>query len=441
MTEALKLNHALSSSEHQRPAPKSGVLRRIGMGLLMLVVVVVAVMSTLPILLLFFFTSVPAWIAAVLLLIDIGIVIALFRSSRTPLILLGATATWVLVAVLGVFLSQQFASTPPINDAAGNVIPGSIATLETVELNGSQQWITIRAYSPDLPVLLFLAGGPGGSELVMTRRYLGELEKHFTVVNWDQPGAGKSYNAVPLDALTPERYVSDAYELTLYLRERFHQEKIYVFGESWGSILGVWLVQEHPELFHAFISSGQMVDTVQNDSMGHDLALEFLTEQGRLDDAAQLRRNGSPPYDTGELIGKFQADSNVLNAYMNSHAHGEGLNANLLLDSLAGKEYGLMDKVNWLLGLAQTFPTVYPQIYDLDFRTQATHLEVPAYFIKGRWDVNAINALLEEYFTILEAPHKELIWFEDSAHTPMWDEPAHFVDVMINTVLAQTQPK
>jgi len=62
------------------------------------------------------------------------------------------------------------------------------------------------------------------------------------------------------------------------------------------------------------------------------------------------------------------------------------------------------------------------------------------YFIRGRWDVNSINALAEEYFAILEAPHKELIWFEDSAHTPMWDEPAHFVDVTVNTVLAQTQP-
>ena len=157
-----------------------------------------------------------------------------------------------------------------------------------------------------------------------------------------------------------------------------------------------------------------------------------------MDDVEALRRNGPPPYASAELIGKFSAINNALNGYMNAHAHGEGVNHNLLLNSLAAPEYGLLDKVNWLLGLMDTFTTVYPQIYDLDFRTQATQLDVPVYFVKGRWDVNAMNSLVEEYFDLLDAPHKELIWFEDSAHTPLWDEPKHFVDVMVNTVLAQT---
>ena len=145
------------------------------------------------------------------------------------------------------------------------------------------------------PVLLFLAGGPGGSELVMTRRYLGELENHFTIVNWDQPGTGKSYHAVDISSLTSESYVADAYELTLYLRERFHQPKIYILGKSWGSILGIWLAQQHPELFHAVISTGQMVDAVETDRLGYEFAIELRTEQGRLDDVEALRRNGPPP--------------------------------------------------------------------------------------------------------------------------------------------------
>lgn len=416
------------------PARRIGLLRRTGRFLLMIVLLLVSLVSTIPIILLFFITSVPLVIALGLVILDAAIVVALLRLERTLLLATSAAAGLVIVSVVAIYASQVFAATPPIS------APGSIAMLEQVELNGSQQWVTIRGQSVNNPVLLFLAGGPGGSELVMTRKYLGDLEEHFVVVNWDQPGTGKSYNAVPIDTLTPERYISDAHELTLYLRDRFYQEKIYVLGESWGSILGILLVQQYPELFHGFISTGQMVNPVENDIMMYEFAIALLTEQGRLDDVERLRQNGEPPYYSHELIGKFSAMNDVLNGYMHTHAHGEGVNHNLLFDSLQGQEYGLLDKVNWVRGLMDTFTTVYPQLYGVDFRMQAARLDVPVYFIVGRWDVNAMTPLAEAYFNILEAPHKKLIWFEDSAHTPLWDEPAHFVDVMVNTVLAQTQP-
>ncbi len=434
------LNSSTFTGEKTPTTRRRGLIYRIGLGLLIVLTVLVALISALPIAPIFFVTAVPVWIAAVLVLADLGILFTLLRVERTLFVLAGAAAGWVVVSVLAVLLSQQFASTPPIADENGRIISGSIATLETIELNGSQQWITIRGNNVNNPVLLFLAGGPGGSELVMTRRYLGALEEHFVIVNWDQPGTGKSYNAVPFDSLTPERYVADAYALTLNLRERFHQDKIYVFGESWGSIIGMLLMEQHPELYHALVTTGQMVDPVENDTLGYELAIDLLTEQGRSDDVEQLRRNGAPPYRSDELIGKFGAINNVLNDYMESHAHGEGSGHNLMLDSLAAQEYGLLDKVYWLLGLARTFTTVYPQLDNLDLRTEVPRVEVPLYFIKGRWDVNAVNSLAEEYFAILEAPHKEWIWFEDSAHTPSWDEPNHFVEVMVNTVLAQTLP-
>src|SRR5690606_13815665 len=151
-------------------------------------------------------------------------------------------------------------------------------------------------------------------------------------------------------------------------------------------------------------------DPVETDIRMYEFAIELLSEQGRLDEVAQLRKNGRPPYEGSELIGKFGEMNDILNSYMHAHAHGEGTNHNLLFDSLRAQEYGLLDKVNWLRGLINTFPAVYPQLYGTDLRTQATQLEVPAYFIKGRWDVNADNGLLEEYFALLEAPHKELIW-------------------------------
>jgi pimeloyl-ACP methyl ester carboxylesterase len=424
------------ASHHNRSLP-----RRLGMGLLTLTTIIVALISALLVVLLFFITAVPPLVAAALVLIDVGIVVALVRLGRTPLTLFGAVLGMLAVAAVAVIVSQQFATTPPITDADGNVVPGSIATLEAVELGGTEQWITIRGHSTDKPVLLFLAGGPGGSELVMTRRYLSDLEQHFVVVNWDQPGTGKSYGAADIATLTPEQFVTDAHELTLYLRERFDQEKIYVLGESWGSILGIWLVQEHPDLFHAFISTGQMVDPVENDTIGYEFAIDRLTDQGRTDEAAQLRRNGPPPYTRDEVLGKFLAINGVLNSYMEAHAHGEGTGHNLMFDSLGAPEYGLLDKVNWIRGLVGVFTNVYPQLNDVDLRTQASELDVPVYIIKGRWDVNAVNSLTEEYFALLDAPHKELIWFEDSAHTPLWDAPERFTEELVTNVLADTYPQ
>lgn len=434
-THTLESRRTESASQRQKTSP---VVRRIAGGLLAILIALAALISAVPVILLFFVTSVPVLVAAGLFLIDLGIIAALFWLGRTPLTMIGAVAGWVAIAVLAVFLSQHFASTPPITDGNGSVIPGSIATLESVELNGSTQWMTIRGHSENLPVLLFLSGGPGGSELAMTRRYLAELEAHFIIVNWDQPGVGKSYNAVSRDQLTPERFIEDGHALTLYLRERFDEEKIYLFGESWGSILGVWLTNQYPDLYHALVTTGQMVAPVENDIEMYEFALERAAEQGRTDLVETLRDNGPPPYTRSELLGKFQAMNAIVNDYMEAHAHGEGTGHNLAFDSMGAPEYGLVDKVYWGLSLLNTFPHVYAQLNDVDLRVQAPTLDVPVYFVKGRWDINASNALAEEYFALLNAPHKEWFWFEDSAHTPSWDEPSHFIDVMVNTVLAQT---
>lgn len=339
-----------------------------------------------------------------------------------------------LLGAVVILASQWFVSTPRITGA------NAISSLEPVELNGSTQWLSIRGKDINNPVLLFLAGGPGGSELAMTRKYLGGLEDHFVIVNWDQPGAGKSYNAVPIGHLTPQRYVEDGLALTQYLRVRFQQEKIYLLGESWGSILGVWLAQQRPEWYHALVTSGQMVNTTENDRIGYDLAIEYLEKSNRKGEADRLRRNGAPPYIGVGMARRYMAYMNVQNESMASNAGGEGVEHNLLLDSMRAPEYSLLDKVNWLRGLAGVYAQVYPQLALLNLVEQAPGLDLPVYFIKGRWDVNAVNELTQFYFDRLEAPRKELIWFEDAAHTPLWDEPNHFVDVMVNTVLAQTSP-
>jgi hypothetical protein len=207
------------------------------------------------------------WVGLVGLLV---LATARFQSRR---IFFAAMLDFLLLSVTTVAVSQASAYTPPIVDAQGTPIPKSIATLEKVTLNGSDQWISIRGKSIDKPVLLFLAGGPGGSQLATARHALRGLEDHFVVVNWEQPGAGKSFDAVARSTLTPERYIEDGHALVVYLKQRFNQPKVYVVGESWGSALGILLVQRYPELFHAFVGTGQMVAFTATNRMDYEFAL------------------------------------------------------------------------------------------------------------------------------------------------------------------------
>jgi pimeloyl-ACP methyl ester carboxylesterase len=346
-----------------------------------------------------------------------------------------AIAVVALLVVLGgvAIGSQAHAATPAITGANGQPVPGSIATMEQVTLNGSHQWITIRGKNAHNPVLLFLMGGPGAGGFP-DQGFLAPLEDHFVVVNWDQPGSGKSYGAVRAKALTPERYVADAHALTLRLRARFHQDKIYVLGSSWGSILGILLVQRYPELFAAYIGHGQMVNTTENDILGYQFALTYATEHRDTATVDTLRRNGPPPYTGEQMIWKYAAYMSVLQEAMGQPSLTVGVP---LLPQLA-PEYGLVDRVNYVRGFFETFATVYPQLRDLDFSQTATKLDVPVYLLVGRADVNAMASLAERYYTVSQAPHKELIWFK-SGHSMTDADTDQFVDVMVNHVLAQTQ--
>lgn len=383
------------------------------------------------------------WPVAVLLLALWLVFVALLvggARAHSRRWLLAAVAGLLVLSPLAVIASQLSAYTPTIVDAHGQPVPGSIATLERVELNGSRQWISIRAKRADAPVLLFLAGGPGGSQLATARHNLHGLEDHFVVVNWEQPGAGKSYNAVDRATLTPERYVEDGHALVQYLRARFAEDKVYVLGESWGSALGILLVQRYPELFHAFMGTGQMVAFTETDRLDYEFALRWARERGDTAKVATLEAQGPPPYYGRGVAWKQVSYLLDTYAFMNQNpAIADGTD-NTIRDLLS-PEYGLYDKAAYLLGVLNTIDVVYPQLWSVDFRTQATTLQVPVYFLIGRHDINAPVALTEEYYRLLSAPHKQIIWFEHSGHTPWTREPDRFVNEVVNTVLADTLPQ
>lgn len=332
------------------------------------------------------------------------------------------------------WISQLAVYTPKIKGNDGKVVEGSIAELRKVTVNGHKEWISIRGKDKTAPVLLFLAGGPGGTQMAATRHELAALEEHFVVVNWDQPGSGKSYRCMKRSDITVQTYINDGVALTEYLLEQFGQSKIYLMGESWGSALGIFLISKKPEYYAGFIGTGQMVDFEETERMDYNKALEIASERKDQKTIDKLKKQGEPLYYSGNIAMQSATYLNYLSAYMGTDPNITNGGYNTFRDMFSS-EYGMMDSVNYLLGIMNTFNAVYPQLYEIDLRDQYVRVDVPVYFFLGRHDINAPISIAEDYYDRLEAPKKELIWFEHSGHSPWLNETDSFIKETVRVFL------
>lgn len=349
---------------------------------------------------------------------------------------------WLLVvtvaaAAVAGYLFFERADTAPIVDADGDPVPGSVASLERVEIGGADQWLVIRGHDASNPVLLFLSGGPGASELPRVRRFNEGLERHVTLVVWEQRGCAKSFGA-GRDDLSLERYVDDVIELSAYLADRFDREKVYLLGHSWGSIPGLMAAQARPELFHAYLGSAQMIDVLETDRVVYAQLLEHARAEGDARLERRLLELGAPPYTEGspimaykDVLGRAYAEFEAP-AVSDPEYRADGDLMKLLLRT---REYTLRDKIGFLRGMVSTFDAVYPQLQDLDFRVSATRLELPVYLMLGRNDANATPWLAEAWFEALDAPTKRLWWFEDAGHGLLWERNEHFHRLIAEEIL------
>ena len=311
-----------------------------------------------------------------------------------------------------------------------------------MRLGGADQTVMIRAADPDKPVLLYLSGGPGQSDLAYARVLLEPLTADFVVAVWDQRGSGRSYGALdPTSSLTLQQAVADTVELSEYLRIRFSEQKIYLLGESWGTTLGVLAVQDRPDLFHAYIGSGQMVSQRETDRIiWRDLlAYADRTGNGALYD--QILTLGEPPYrDTpwanSVVMGYYPLIETPYTppaAYMD-RGNASGVGPYGVLAS----EYTFIDKVNVIRGLVDMFSLMYPQLQGIDFRTDVTALEVPVYVLDGAHELAGRRDLAHEWFDGLTAPHKELITYEDAGHSVVFEEADAFHRLMTESIVPAT---
>lgn len=328
------------------------------------------------------------------------------------------------------------AYTKPFKDRHGKILKGSIASLEKVKLGGKDQWILLRGVDVSKPVLLFLHGGPGTADMTFLRKPMQELEKHFVLVMWDQRGAGKSYAAIdPESSMTISQILSDANELTRLLCKRFHQEKIFLVGHSWGSVLGVLSVRNYPGLYYAYVGIGQISNMRENERLSYEWTLEEAHKANDRQAVKKLIQMGKPPY-RGDWQKKFMDQRRLLGKYRGEF-YGSSMGAFPVVVGglIRATEYSWTDKVNFFRGILRSVRLIWPELMTIDLMEMAPRLKVPVYFALGKHDHEAPFTLAKQYFKMLEAPHKELIWFENSAHMPQLEENEKFTDLLINHVL------
>ena len=333
-------------------------------------------------------------------------------------------------------------STPPIVDASGRPVDGAVAELATVRLGGADQRILVRAQDPAKPVLLWLAGGPGQTDLALFRAVMDDLTADFVIVNWDQRGTGGSYAAIdPAADMTLDRVVDDTIELADYLRARFDEEKIYLAGLSWGSTLGVLAAQRAPDRFHAFIGNGQMVSQRETDRRVFDDLLAYADRTGDPALRARMEAWGRPPYAdlpyaNAFVMGYYEV---LEEPYTPSEAYrARGDASGLDPFGVLGSEYDLVAKANVLRGLIDMFTVMYPQLQEIDFRADVPRLDVPFYLVDGTAELAARRDLALEWFEMLDAPIKRILSLDGAAHAPALEQYEAFHRFLVETVVPET---
>ncbi|HEY3365601.1 MAG TPA: alpha/beta hydrolase [Symbiobacteriaceae bacterium] len=308
-------------------------------------------------------------------------------------------------------------------------IPGndSIAELKTVEINGTKQTLLLRGESRRNPILLFLHGGPGTAQISYARRYMKDLERDYVVVNWDQRGAGLSYSSkIPKESMTISQFVEDTRAVSELLLEWFGQEKLFLVGHSWGTVLGTLTAARYPHLFHAYVGMGQVAAMADNEAASYRFTLETAKQRRHAKAVRELERIGPPPHRELKQTG---IERKWLNRFGGEIRQGS-LARLLLTTLLFSTEYTLPDFVRLALGMQFSLVHLWDEMLTVNLPVQVPRLEIPVYYILGRYDQNCPSELAADYFNRLSAPAKELFWFENSAHLLLGEEPDEFTKVL-----------
>jgi pimeloyl-ACP methyl ester carboxylesterase/membrane protease YdiL (CAAX protease family) len=343
---------------------------------------------------------------------------------------LAAAAMWLLVGAVAVFDGWlRLGHTKPFRGPDGRVAPNSVAEAKYVRLGGVDQWVMIRGTDVANPPLIVLHGGPGMSEMGFFRRFNAPLERHFTIVHWDQRGTGKSFDRdIPRPSMTLEQFVADLDELVDIVRRRFAKEKVAILGHSWGSALGAIYAARFPDKVSVYVGAAQIGDWPAAESLSYAFGLAEAERQHDEQALKKLRAIGPPPYPAKSVFVERMV-VNRLDGQMRLGILWKAARA------LFGRpESSIFDLPNLLRGFAFTLDAMWPEVSKLNLLKLVPSLRVPVFIFAGRRDHWVPPETSVAYFDALTAPTKKLVWFEQSGHEAFGDEPEKFNSTMIELV-------
>lgn len=317
------------------------------------------------------------------------------------------------------------------------VADNGVERLEKVRIGGIDQWVSIRGNDRRNPILLMLHGGPGWVAMPTSWYFQRGWEEYFTVVQWDQRGAGKTYASndplLVAPTMTRERMIADSEEMVAWLRKEFGKDKIFVLGQSWGSYLGLELAQRRPEWLHAYIGIGQITNAPESERRGWAWTLQQAKAAGNAEAVAELE--GLAPYAEGNTPMPLETlfkQRKWLNQYGGMVHNRTGGNAEAAAIRLS-PEYTDQDVAAMWKGNDFSMQHLLSEVLTLDM-SQVRELKTPLFLFLGRHDHNVSSELAAEWFQTVRAPSKQLVWFEQSAHEVMIEEPGKTLLTLVQQV-------
>jgi pimeloyl-ACP methyl ester carboxylesterase len=306
-----------------------------------------------------------------------------------------------------------------------------------VAIGGIEQWVTVKGERCANPIILFVSGGPGNPLSPFADALFGAWAKDFTLVQWDQRGAGMSHGRKPPAAdakLTIEQMRDDGLELAAYLTQRFGKKKLILWGSSWGSILGVHMVKARPELFYAYLGISQVVSYRDNQASSYTALLRLARAADDQATIAVLDGVGVPPWTDPRSFGKVRRVIRRYEAKLSTAAPAswwqpaaQYATPKALSDYEAGEEYSFLNFVG-LKGDGMFSQVDLPQL--------GTEFAIPMFFVHGAQDLLATPEVARRYHDSLRAPQKALVLLDRAGHDPNQD----FIDAQYHLLMERILP-
>lgn len=312
-----------------------------------------------------------------------------------------------------------------VADLGRILAPGGIQDSYKARIGGIEQWLNVRGQDQANPVILFIHGGPASPLTPTLWQFQRPLEEYFTMVNYDQRGAGKTYGetdpASISDTIHIQRYIDDAIEVAEYVKKRYHKDKVILMGHSWGTIVAMGAALKRPDLFHAYVGVGQVISVRENERVSYEYALQQAKQHNNAEALKDLASIAPYPGDqpiTRERIitaRKWPQYYGGMTAYRSESPYF--FNAPLLSPEYTPAQMRAIDEGN-----LYTLGRILPEFVEVDYSKIAS-FPLPVIMFMGRHDYTTPSVPTAAWLDKVKAPYKQGVWFEHSAHMVMWEEP------------------